>query len=149
MFAKSGITVGTSGSACVPVTTVYALAAASAWGSTVLALSASHAGKILTVAVCSGAGGVLTLPKASGLTVGTEYKVCTVSTFTASGLRISSSLSSSNDMILGGASGKSIQCSKDTSYNFVTITLVGEKRWGVYPAWSTAFNNWSCTGVIA
>ena len=149
---KGGAELTATAGLAVPVTPVVDLATASAaayvggWGSTTLALAASHAGQIVRIPGCSAPGGVVTLPKASGLTVGTHYRLVLMGKNIDSGIHISSSLSSSDDMILGQTSGKTVQPNNTGAMNVIDLVLVDTKRWAAYPAFSTAVK-WTCTGV--
>lgn len=111
------------------------------WGSTTLALGASQAGRILVVPTCSAAGGVITLPKASGVPLGTKFSFYFSTTANASAIAISSSLSSSDDCVVGVSTGKVIQAGGATglqNHAYIDVVKIGAKRWLGLPGYSSA-----------
>lgn len=111
------------------------------WGSTTITLGASQAGRVLVVPTCSAAGGIITLPAASGVPMGTKFSFYFSTTANASAIAISSSLSSSDDTVVGGTTGKVIQAGGATglqNHAYIDVLKIGAKRWLGLPGYSTA-----------
>jgi len=129
--AGAGISVGASGALAIPVTPVVAIGAGDSY--TVLA---ANAGKLHYYTGPSTAGGMITLPAASGLTVGTNFSFLFGAAAIASGTRVSSSLSSSDDILfqssgIAGSTGKVMQVTATGLQlgSALKLTLITAKRW--------------------